>query len=172
MNEPDRVVHAGSLSKTLAPALRLGWLVVPRDMASAVVGAKRRDDLGSPTLEQLACADFLHRGELDGHLRRTRLLYRRRRDALVAALRAHLPAARVHGVAAGLHLMLALDGGADEQAIVAEAARRSVGVYPVAVHRARPRAAPAALVLGYGAVRDADIDEGVRRLAAAVRSAR
>ncbi len=170
--EPDRVVHAGSLSKTLAPALRLGWLVVPRDMVADVAAAKRRDDLGSPTLEQLACADFLGRGELDRHLRRTRLLYRRRRDALVAALRSHLPAARIHGVAAGLHLMVALGGRADEPAIVAEAARRSVGVYPVAVHRARPGAAPAALLLGYGAVPEADIDEGVRRLAAAVRAAR
>ena len=162
---PDRVVYAGSASKTLAPALRLGWLVLPRGLASAVAQAKRGDDLGSPTIEQLAYADFLDRGELDRHLRRTRLVYRRRRDALVAALGLHLPAVRIRGVAAGLHLMIELDRDADESAIVAAAASRSVAVYGVRVHRARPRAGPPALLLGYGAMSEAAIAEGVARLA-------
>jgi GntR family transcriptional regulator/MocR family aminotransferase len=165
---PERVVYAGSASKTLAPALRLGWLLVPSALATAVARAKRGDDLGSPTLEQLAYAEFLERGELDRHLRRTRLVYRRRRDALVGALRAHVPEAQVHGVAAGLHLMIELRRQVDEQSIVQAAASASVGVYGVQAHRARPGAGPPALLLGYGALSEAAIAVGVERLAAAI----
>jgi GntR family transcriptional regulator / MocR family aminotransferase len=167
---PERVVYAGSASKTLAPALRLGWLLVPSELTAAVARAKRADDLGSPTLEQLAYAEFLEHGELDRHLRRTRPVYQRRRDALVAALRAHVPAARVHGVAAGLHLMVELPPEVDEAAIVAAAADASVGVYGVRAHRARPGAGPPALLLGYGALSEAALAAGVERLATAIRT--
>jgi GntR family transcriptional regulator/MocR family aminotransferase len=137
-----------------------------------VAQAKRRDDLGSPVIEQLAYADFLERGELDRHLRRTRALYRRRRDALVAALEAHVPAARAHGVAAGLHLMIELPPDTVETALIAAAARRSVAVYGVGVHRARGHASPPALVVGYGAMSERAIAAGVARLAAAHADAR
>jgi GntR family transcriptional regulator/MocR family aminotransferase len=165
---PDRVVYAGSASKTLAPALRLGWLLLPPGLVDAVARAKRQDDLGSPALEQLAYADFLACGELDRHLRRTRLVYRSRRDALIGALEAALPGLRVHGVAAGLHLMVELCGLASERDVVAAAARRSVGVYPVGAHRARPRTGPPALVLGYGAMPEPAITAGIAELAAAL----
>jgi GntR family transcriptional regulator/MocR family aminotransferase len=164
---PERVVHAGSASKTLAPALRLGWVALPADLVAEVAAVKREEDLGSPALDQLAFADFLERGELDRHLRRMRQLYRRRRDALVAALRARLPRWRIHGVAAGLHLMADVGAGVDERALVEAAARRSVGVYGVRPHRARP--GPPALLLGYGALPEPDIAEGVARLAAALK---
>src|SRR5918999_66575 len=88
---PDRVAYAGSTSKTLAPGLRLGWLVVPDHLLEAVTAAKASDDLGTPVVEQLALADFLERGQLDRHLRRTRAVYRARRDALVDALERLLP---------------------------------------------------------------------------------
>ena len=94
---PDRVVYAGTASKTLAPGLRLGWLVVPPRLVAAVAEAKALADRGSPVLDQLALADFLARGELDRHLRRTRPLYRRRRDALLRALRDSAPRARAGG---------------------------------------------------------------------------
>ena len=112
---PDRVVYAGSVSKTLAPALRLGWLVVPRDLIGALAEAKASDDLGTPVVEQLALADFLERGELDRHLRRTRSIYRARRDALVAALARHMPGCAPSGVAAGLHVVVGLPAGSRER---------------------------------------------------------
>ena len=88
---PDRVVYAGSASKTLAPGLRLGWFVMPGHLAEPMAEAKIAADRGSPALEQLALADLIARGEFDRHLRRMRPVYRRRRDALLAALSRRLP---------------------------------------------------------------------------------
>jgi GntR family transcriptional regulator / MocR family aminotransferase len=156
------------VSKTLAPALRLGWLLPPGEFVTEVTKLKRGEDLGSPALDQLAYADFLERGELDRHLRRTRLHYRRRRDILVAALRRHAPGVRVHGVAAGLHLFVELDPQADEQQVITAAAGLSVGVYGVRAHRAR-NTGPPALLLGYGNLADTAIGEGVKRLASLLR---
>lgn len=161
---PEHVAYIGTASKTLAPALRLGWLALPAHLVSEVARLKKQEDSGSPVLEQLAFADFVEGGELDRHLRKMRLLYRRRRDVLVAALRARLPRLQVSGIAAGLHLMLALDPGADEKAIVASAASASVGVHGLAFYRTRSKLPPA-LILGYGAISDSAIGEGIKRLA-------
>ena len=95
--DPDRVAYAGSASKTLAPALRLGWLVVPPALLESVTQEKLLADRGTARIEQYAFADFLNRGELDRHLRRMRARYRRRRDALVEALAAALPEPRCGG---------------------------------------------------------------------------
>ena len=102
---PDRVIYAGTASKTLAPGLRLGWLVAPPGLVDGIAEAKTLADRGSPVLDQLAFADFLSHGELHRHLRRMRPLYRRRRDALLAALRERLPDLEPAGIAAGLHLV-------------------------------------------------------------------
>ena len=106
--EPERVVYAGTTSKTLAPALRLGWLVVPHGLIEPIRHGKYLADLGTARIEQHAFADFIARGELDRHLRRMRAKYRGRRDALVAALEAELPEATVKGIAAGLHVTVEL----------------------------------------------------------------
>ena len=168
---PERVVYVGSASKTLAPALRLGWLVAPADLLKGLARTKELEDRGSPSLEQLAFADFLERGELDRHLRRMRLIYRRRRDALGRALRTHLPKRRVFGIAAGLNLMLELPAGSDESGISAAAAELSVNVGGVHAYCVRARTPPA-LILGYGALRDSAIAEGIRRLASVVEGRR
>jgi len=165
---PDRVVYMGTVSKTLAPALRLGWLVLPRRLVDAVVGEKMLADNGSPTLDQLALARLIESGAYDRHLRTARRRYRARRDALVAALARHLPGARVTGVAAGLHAIVRLEREVDGLALVRAARRRSVGVYPLGYAYMDVRAVHDGLVLGYANLAEPAIEEGIRRLAGAL----
>ena len=165
---PDRVVYVGSASKVLSPALRLGWLVMPPDIANGVARAKLQADRGSSAFEQLAFADFLERGAFDRHVRRTRQIYRGRRDALVGALHAYLPALRFYGVAAGLHLMVELGRDVDEQAVLAAAKRRLIRVYGASAYRAKPQSGPPALVVGYGGLPESSIREAVKHLALAL----
>ena len=162
---PDRVVYVGTGSKILSPALRLGWLMAPEQVASELAALKAFADGGSPTIDQLALADFLDSGEMDRHLRRMRQVYRRRRDLLTAAVAEFLPDLRIGGVAAGLHLMMDLPGRTDESAVVAEAEQSSIRLFGAARYRARPRQSPPALVIGYGCATDALIREGVQCLA-------
>lgn len=162
---PEGVIYIGSASKILAPALRVGWILLPAGFVQELSQIKLDADRGSPTIDQLAMAQFIDRGDLDRHLRRTRLLYRQRREFLAAALRAELPGLRIRGVRAGLHLTLQLPRGTDETAIITEARRHSISVYGTRVYHARPDAAPPALLLGYCRLSERDAVEGVRRLA-------
>jgi GntR family transcriptional regulator/MocR family aminotransferase len=164
---PERVIYAGSASKTLAPGLRLGWLVAPSSVADRLADAKLAADNGSPALEQLAFADFLSRGDLDRHLRRMRPIYRRRRDALLAALRRHVPAFRPSGTAAGLHLLAWLPEGLEEDALVERAAGLGLGIYGIAPYRLAASDA-GGVIFGYAGLTEAAIDDGVRLLAEAV----
>jgi len=154
-----RVVYLGSTSKTLVPALRLGWMVLPGDLAAVLADERGWTDGGSPVLDQLTLAMFIERGELDRHLRRMRLRYRRRRDALIAALERHLPELDITGAAAGLHITLALPEGADAAAIVDRAAARGVAVLGCA---------RSLLFVGYANIADAAIEPAVAALAEAV----
>jgi GntR family transcriptional regulator / MocR family aminotransferase len=170
--EPDRIVYAGSASKTLAPALRMGWLVVPARLFDTVALEKEIADMGTARIEQLAFADFIVRGELDRHLRRMRVRYRARRDALVDALAEALPEAAVRGIAAGLHATVELPETDDEQAILSEARRRRIELDAMGNYLADPRAGPPALLLGYAKTSEPTIRSGVRELAAAVSTCR
>jgi GntR family transcriptional regulator / MocR family aminotransferase len=170
--EPDRVVYGGSASKTLAPALRIGWFVVPSAMLEAIREEKRLADMGTARIEQYAFADFLARGELDRHLRRMRLRYRARRDTIVEALAEFLPEATVRGIAAGLHATVELPEGYDERAILDEARRRRIDLAPMSDFGMDPRAGPPTLILGYAQMPEPTIRAGVREIAEAVRAAR
>src|SRR6201991_801978 len=125
---PDRVVYLGTASKTLAPALRLGWVLAPPELAQAIAEERWAVDSGAPALTARAYANLIASGELDRHLRRTRREYRERRDALVAAIERELPGCSVDGVAAGLHLLLRLPPDADEDKIVAALEARRIRV--------------------------------------------
>jgi GntR family transcriptional regulator/MocR family aminotransferase len=170
--DPERIVYAGTASKTLAPAMRLGWLVVPPRLLGAVQQQQRLADFGVSRIEQHAFADFLSRGELDRHLRRMRVRYRGRRDALVEALIEALPEVRVHGIRAGLHVTAQLLPGDRGREIRDEAARRGVAVTAMSDYYLDRAGDSSMLLLGYGRSSEAVIRAGVRELAAAVRATR
>jgi GntR family transcriptional regulator/MocR family aminotransferase len=164
---PDQVVYTGSVSKLLAPALRLGWVLAPPRHRDALTEAKRFSDLGSPVLPQLVLAHLMESGALERHLRQIRARHRRRRDTMTAALAAHLPGARVHGAAAGLHLTLTFADPLDDTALADAAAARGVLTHPLSWHRQRP--GPPGLVLGYAAA--TGIPRAVAELGRALRQA-
>ncbi|MGD1056900.1 MAG: PLP-dependent aminotransferase family protein [Solirubrobacteraceae bacterium] len=165
---PDRVIYMGTVSKTLGPALRLGWMVLPARLRDTVVGHKLLCDHGLPTIDQLALAQLLESGSYDRHLRQARRRYRSRRDALVEAVARHLPGARVEGLAAGLHATVLLGDEVDGIGIVQAAARHSVGVYPLGYSYMEPQQKHRGLVLGYANLAEPAIEEGIRRLALAL----
>ncbi|HEX8803641.1 MAG TPA: PLP-dependent aminotransferase family protein, partial [Acidimicrobiales bacterium] len=165
---PDRVVYSGTLSKSLAPGLRLGWLVVPPDLLDAVLQVRLDTDQMTASFTQAAFTEFLERGDLDRHLRRTRRVYRQRRDALVEAVARELPGARVSSVSAGLHVLVGLPAGWDSAEVVDAAREAGVGVHTITDPLTDPELVASTLVLGYGMLRPAQIDEGIRRLAAAL----
>ncbi len=169
---PEHVIYAGTTSKTLAPALRLGWLVVPRRLLESVRHEHRLADFGCPRIEQHALAEFISSGELDRHLRRMRPRYRARRDSMIDAIRTEMPDARVQGISAGLHVTVLLSDSDDERAIRDEARRRGIALEIVAEHRLVERSGGAALLLGYGRSHEATIRAGVRELAAVIRATR
>ncbi|MFI7576593.1 PLP-dependent aminotransferase family protein [Micromonospora sp. NPDC049497] len=162
---PDRVALLGSVSKSLAPALRLGWALTPPHLSAAVAKHKQLADRGSPVIDQLALAELLRGGTYDRHLRHMRRRYATRRNALVEALREHAPAIELHGLAAGFHAVAQLPTGADESTIITAARHRSVGLYGMSSYRMTSQPHPAQLVLGFGNLTTDDIREGIRIIA-------
>ena len=146
---PEHVIYAGTVSKTLAPGLRLGWLVLPDRLTEAVATAKARSDAHTSSFEQLTLAEFITSGAYDRHVRRVRLAYWRRRDRLVAALAAHAPGVRVTGIAAGLHAVAELGPGQREEQVIARAAARGVAIEGLAGYALREHTRGPALVIGY-----------------------
>ncbi len=162
---PDRVVLVGTASKTLAPTLRLGWLISPPRLVNAIAEEKQLADRGSPGLEQLTLATLIESGRYDRHLRRMRTIYASRRDALVRALAEQAPAVELTGLAAGFHAVARLPEQLDETATVAAARKRSIGLYGMSGFRASKATRPPALVLGFGNLAPEAIERGVREIA-------
>jgi GntR family transcriptional regulator / MocR family aminotransferase len=164
----DRVIYGGTASKSLAPGIRLGWLVLPPALVEPVVQQRRAIDAATSALLQATYAVFVSKGDLDRHLRRTRRIYRQRRDALIVALQRWLPEATPCGASAGLHVLVELPPRVDEAAVVERARQAGVGVYGLSSYRIRPSVDdPPGLVLGFGGVAPESAERGVRRLAEA-----
>ncbi|WP_020384759.1 PLP-dependent aminotransferase family protein [Kribbella catacumbae] len=161
---PDSVAYVGTLSKTMAPALRLGWLVPPARMLEEVVRQKRLHDRGGSALDQAALTMFLRNGGYDRHLRRTRLLYRERRDALLAALAEFLPDWRPIGIAGGLHLVVQLPSGLDDRAVVERLVAQHIHLSPLSRY-ANTIDLPPGLVIGYATLTPARLRSAAQLIA-------
>ena len=164
------VVYIGTFSKVLSPGLRLGYVVLPPRLLRPFIAAKRLADRHTPALEQRALADFILEGHFERHLRRLRILYRGRQGVLVEALRRELAGVcAVEPAAAGMHLVVRLAAGLDEDEVARAAAAASVGVHPLS--RFRPTLAQGpVLLMGYTGLANDEIAAGVVRLAAALHS--
>ncbi|MEV4537847.1 PLP-dependent aminotransferase family protein [Asanoa sp. NPDC049518] len=156
--DPARVALLGSVSKTLSPALGLGWLLAPGVLPLS-------GEAAPPVLDQLALAAFVDRGWYDAHLRAARRRFRARRDLLLAALSRTIPEGTVHGTAAGLHVLLHLPDGTDAAAVVRAAARSGLSLMALDDYRSeRPATPTPVLVLGYGNLADTEIAPAVALL--------
>jgi GntR family transcriptional regulator/MocR family aminotransferase len=157
----DRVIALGTVSKSLAPTVRLGWMLCPPALVAAIAERKRRTDRGSPGLDQLALATMIQSGRYDRHLRRMRAVYAGRRDALTGALARHAPGIRLSGLAAGFHAVAHLPDSVTEPEVVAAARERSVGLYGMSAYRSTGAAVPPQLVLGFGNTGERSIQAGI-----------
>jgi GntR family transcriptional regulator/MocR family aminotransferase len=164
---PDVVVLAGSVSKTLAPTLRLGWLCLPGEHVAEAMALRASFDGGGTRFVEIAFAELLASGAFDRHVRVSRQRYRAKRSLLVDAVAEALPGARLRGIAAGLHAVLELPPGTDEQAVVAAAGRAGVKVQGLGDYTLdHPR--PPSLVIGYGPPSDRELRQAVAVIAEAV----
>jgi GntR family transcriptional regulator / MocR family aminotransferase len=165
---PERVVYAGTASKTLAPGLRLAWLVLPRDLADDVAQAKLLADTHTSVVDQLTLAELITSGGYDRHVRRCRQAYRRRRERLAAALRQHAPQARITGVAAGLHAVVELPAGLGEADAIADAQARGLIVSGLGEYATAGARHPPALVVGFATPPPHSFTTAIARLCAVI----
>jgi GntR family transcriptional regulator/MocR family aminotransferase len=163
--DPDRVVQLGTVSKTLAPALRLGWLVLPIGLLDDGVRIKRLLDDSSPRLDQLTLARMLDSGEYDRHVRRCRAVYRDRRDRLRAAFADYLPQLAIEGVAAGVHFLARLPANVDDLAVAEQADKAGIRTAAVSAFHANKTETNCGLVIGYGRLPSEAAIRAVRELA-------
>jgi GntR family transcriptional regulator/MocR family aminotransferase len=169
---PDRVVLLGSVSKSLSPAVQVGWVILPQWLIRRLVSDDLDRGVGPSALTVSALATMIDEGWYERHLRSVRLTYRRRREALVDAIGQRLPDCRVDGAAAGLHLPLALPAGIDAGRLVRTAAALDLPLVDLDDYRLERTTGPGAepgLVLGFGNLRSGSEDAAVVRLAEALR---
>jgi GntR family transcriptional regulator / MocR family aminotransferase len=163
---PEHVVYAGTASKSMAPGLRLGWLVLPDRLMDTVVEAKQSSGHLSSSFDQLTLAEFIASGGYDRQVRRARLGYRQRRDRLVAELGSRVPQVQVTGIAAGLHAVVLLPAGVSEADVVAEGRRRGLALQGLTGFSAGSHEHTPALVVGYATPPGHAFSTAVARLCA------
>lgn len=165
LDDEGQVIYLGTFSKVLFPALRLAYVVLPPALVEPFVQAKGLVDRGAPTLMQTAVTDFITEGHFERHLRHLRKEYGRRRQVLVQALETYLPGKVQYATAtAGLHIMVYLPTASDEQKLIEQAYEVGVGVYPGSTYHVQ-KPAPPSILLGFSGLSEAEIEEGVRRIA-------
>jgi GntR family transcriptional regulator/MocR family aminotransferase len=170
LDRQDRVIYLGTFSKVLFPALRLGYMIVPADLVEAFRAARALSDRHSPVLDQAVLADFISDGHFARHIRRMRALYAERQAILVEAAKGELAGLlEVHPAEAGMHLVGWLPAGMDDVEVSRCAAVHRVEVPPLSMYSMQPLERLGVL-LGYTAVGETEIREGVQRLAKALNS--
>ncbi|GAA3573670.1 PLP-dependent aminotransferase family protein [Kribbella ginsengisoli] len=162
----EQVIYTGSVSKILAPALRIGWMLPPPRYRDQLIAAKRHADLGNAGLPQLTLAHLMESGELERQLRFVRRRHRTRRDAMITAINNHLPTATVHGAAAGLHLSITFPERLDDIALATAALAQGVKTQPLSWHTQHP--GPPGLVLCYAARTPTEITTAITLIATAL----
>jgi GntR family transcriptional regulator / MocR family aminotransferase len=163
--EPDQVIYVGTLSKSLSPALRLGYVVLPPPLVVGCRRLKRLTDLHAPVLEQLMLARFLEEGHLEQHIMKMKKIYRKRREALIEALTTHCSQSpRISGDATGLHLIAEFQRRTFTEQMLADLEEAGVRLYPVERHAIRKGHHGSKVILGYGHLTPGEIEEGVRRM--------
>jgi GntR family transcriptional regulator/MocR family aminotransferase len=165
---PDLVAFVGTTSKTLAPALRLAWVVPPSHLIDDVEDVLLVTGVTPPTLDQVAMASFIDDAALERHLRSMRRRYRAKRKVLVTELGTHLPEIRVGGTDAGLHVLAWLPGGTDEHATAMRARRAGVGLHELHRHCTTKAPSPPALLLGFALPTESELRAAAKLLAEAV----
>ena len=170
LDDQDRVIYLGTFSKVLFPALRLGYLVLPKPILPIFLKAKELVDRGAPTLTQAAVADFINEGHFERHLKRLRKVYGIRRQTLTQALDRLLPSLVEYSpVEAGLHVMLYLPLELDESELTKAALSEGVGIYPGGPYHLHQQRRPS-ILLGYSGLSRSEIEEGVNKLAIVIRN--
>ena len=167
---PEGVIYLGTVSKTLAPALRLAWLVLPESLVAEATSTKQLLDDFSPTLEQIAFARMLDRGDYQRQIRKARAVYRGRRDRLTNALSEHFPELTVSGVSAGLHVLLNLPAGVDDRELERTARDAGIALTALAESTIHDRG-KRGLLLGYGRIHESAIRPAITTLSAALHPA-
>jgi GntR family transcriptional regulator/MocR family aminotransferase len=170
--DPDgRVIYVGTFSKTLFPALRLGFLIVPSDLVDGFARARMASDVHPPLLEQMILSEFMTRGHYQRHIRRMQAEYAERLHTLRAAVDRTGAALRLHPVHSGLHAVAELED-VDAERVFTQATARNIEVMPLSAYYYGDGERQNALLLGFGACRPAAIRAGMWQLAAAIDAAR
>jgi GntR family transcriptional regulator/MocR family aminotransferase len=164
LDRQGRVIYVGTFSRTVFPSIRIGYLIVPKNLVSPFSAAKWLSDRHTATLEQQALAEFISSGIYERYLRRVRRRNATRRRVLLESIRTHLGSrVAVTGAGAGAHVVLWLKRGVREETVLRQAAERGVGIYGVSRYFLRA-SVRAGVLLGYSRMREAEIREGMRRL--------